>query len=190
VGAMLDDAKPARRLSALKIVAVAIVLVGVVADLATKSWMQQRLGMNPDHPHESQQIEVIPGFLRWQGNWNEGITFGIFQGHTEPILLFTVLACIGIFLAVLLTRSRSRLLHVALAMILGGAIGNLYDRWQWHKVRDFVLVYWKDPSVWNWPAFNVADSLIVVGVILILWRELFGRRPVPVPAPQAQETSA
>jgi signal peptidase II len=174
----MDDAVHATRprLSPLKVVALGLVVFGLALDLWSKSWMQHRLGMDPSVPHQSEQIEVIPGFFRFEGNWNTGITFGLAAGYTEPILVFTAVACVGILVALVLTKSRSKLLHVALALILGGAIGNLHDRWQWHKVRDFLVVYWKDPSVWQWPAFNVADSIIVIGVALILWRELFGRR--------------
>ena len=154
-------------------VALALVAAGLFSDLWTKDWMQHRLGMDPSNPHQSDTIHVIQNVFRFEGNWNEGITFGIAAGHTNPILVFTGLACLGILAALIFSRSPSRLLHVSLALILAGAIGNLYDRYTWHKVRDFVVVYWKD---WQWPAFNVADSMIVVGVILILWRELFGRR--------------
>ena len=167
----------ASRTWTLKLVALAIVAIGCVADLVTKADMQTRLGMDPDRAGSERRIEVIAGFFRFEGTWNPGITFGLARdGHTLAIKTFTVLACGAILAWLLLTRTRSRLFHVALAMILGGAIGNLYDRFQWNQVRDFLLVYWKDPSVWHWPAFNVADSLIVVGVILILGFELFGRR--------------
>jgi signal peptidase II len=161
----------------LKGLALALVVVGVVLDLWSKGYMQEALGMSPDRPGSTGKIEVIEGFFRFEGNWNTGVTFGIAQGWTEPILIFTVLASAGLCAWLVLTRSRSALLHVALGMILAGALGNLYDRFTWHKVRDFVLVYWKDPSVWQWPAFNVADSLIVVGVCFILGIELFGHRP-------------
>lgn len=156
-----------------KLIGLAIVVLGIALDLGTKSWMQQRLAMDPNRPTESERIDVIPGFFRFEGHWNEGITFGLAAGHTEPILIFTVIACAAILGVLVLTRSSSRVLHLALAMILAGAVGNLHDRWQWHKVRDFIVVYVKEHQ---WPAFNVADSLIVVGVGLILWRELFGRR--------------
>jgi signal peptidase II len=171
------------RLWRWKVVALAIVLVGLVLDLWTKSYMMDALGMSPDHRGSLRSIEVIPGFFRFEGNWNTGVTFGIAQGWTEPILIFTVLASAGLLAWLLLTRSPNRLLHVALGMILAGALGNLYDRFTWHKVRDFLLVYWKDPEIWEWPAFNVADSLIVVGVCFILGIELFGPRP-PKPAEQ------
>lgn len=169
---------PPRRGRTVKVVALVLVVATIVADLASKAWMERRLGMDPGHPEQTTSIDVIPGIFRFQGTWNPGITFGMLPGRTEGILIFTVLACVGILVAILAMRSRSVLLHVALALILGGALGNLYDRWHWHAVRDFiVVVYWPPDGIW--PAFNIADSCIVVGVILILWRELFGRRPAP-----------
>ena len=168
-----------------KVVALLIVVLGLAVDLWSKDWMQTRLGMDADRPDVSDIVELVPGAFRLQGHWNPGITFGMLPHRTGPILTFTVLACLGIFIAILVNRSRSGLLHVALALILGGALGNLYDRWQWHKVRDFLVVYWKDPSIWQWPAFNAADSFIVVGVILVLWREFFGRGDVPSTATAA-----
>ena len=166
-----------------KVLGFSIVLLGIAADLWTKDLMQGLLGMTPEQPHGSErQIEVIEGFLRFAGNWNTGVTFGMAAGLTQPILLFTMVASLGIGAWLLLTRSPSRILHVALGLILAGAIGNLYDRWRWKMVRDFIVVYWKDPSIWQWPAFNVADSMIVVGVSLILWLELFGRRDQASPA--------
>jgi len=165
----------------VKVGSLLLVVVGVVLDLWSKAYMMGWLGMDPDLEGSARSHTVIPGFFDFSGNWNRGVTFGLAQGWTYPILVFTVVACVGLTLWLLMTRSRSRLLHVALALILAGAVGNLPDRCTWHKVRDFVLVYWKDPSIWQWPAFNLADSMIVVGVILILWRELFGHR-APVPA--------
>jgi signal peptidase II len=168
------------RLWRWKIIGGVIVAIGLVADLWTKGVMQDLLGMSTDQPHGSErQIELIPGFLRFAGNWNPGVTFGMAAGWTQPILYFTVLACTGISAWLLITRNQSRVLHLALSLILAGAIGNLYDRVRFRMVRDFILVYWKDPSVWQWPAFNVADSMIVVGVGSILWLELFGRRSAP-----------
>ena len=162
------------RLRGLKIVALLIVVLGCVADLVSKADMQTRLGMDPDRVHSDRHIDVIPGFFRLDGTWNPGVTFGLARdGHTLAIKAFTVLACAAILAWLLMTRTHSRLFHVALAMILGGAIGNLYDRFQWNQVRDFLDVYVGEH---HWPAFNIGDSLIVVGVILILGYELFGRR--------------
>jgi signal peptidase II len=176
VGAQASAATAATAATKRKVIAGLIVVVGAALDLWSKAFMQGWLEMDPDHLDRSRFVSVIPGFFAFAGNWNTGVTFGLAQGHTWLILIFTTVACVGLAAWLAFSRTRSTLLHVALALVLAGAIGNLYDRVTWHQVRDFVLVYWKDPSVWQWPAFNLADSMIVVGVILILARELFGRR--------------
>jgi signal peptidase II len=152
----------------LKVVALAIVVVGVVLDLATKAWMHDLLEMQPLGP-SGREVVLIDGVLRLHGNWNTGITFGALPGLTQPILVFTALASLGIAAWLAFSRSRSPLLHVALSMILAGAVGNLHDRVRWGGVRDFIDFYGI-----RYPAFNAADSMIVVGVGLVLWRELFG----------------
>lgn len=69
----------------------------------------------------------------------------------------------------LLRRAQDRLLQVGLALILGGALGNVVDRMRLGEVVDFVDVYWRH---WHWPAFNVADSAISIAVVLLVVREL------------------
>lgn len=157
----------------LKVTASVIIVVGVVLDLWTKSYFAALLDMDPS-PGAGPfgRIEVIPGFLAWEGAYNPGVTFGLFGGHTDPILLFTILATAALLVWLIATKRRSVLLHVSLGMVLAGALGNLYDRFLWAKVRDFILVYVGD---FEWPNFNVADSFIVVGVILILFEEIFLR---------------
>jgi signal peptidase II len=161
-----------------KVLALCVVVLGVVLDLWSKAWMQDHLAMDPGHPDATLRKDIVPGFFGLEGTWNPGVTFGFFRGKTRMILWFTVAAIVGLFLWLWFSRVRSRTFHLGLSFVLAGAIGNLYDRWNWQKVRDFLLVYVgeiENPS-WKWPNFNVADSLIVVGVGLILWEELFGRR--------------
>ena len=171
-----------KRLWRLKVVALIVFVVGLVTDLVTKSVFAKMLHMDPatDGPYRA-AIDVIPGFFALEGTYNKGITFGQFPGHPQIVMIFTLLAALALTAWLLATRRRSVLLHVSLGMVLAGAIGNLYDRFHWHKVRDFFLIYIGDlqnPS-FKWPNFNVADSLIVVGVVLILGLELFGPRPAP-----------
>ncbi len=171
-----QDVTAGKRLWKLKLVCIVLFAVWLAFDLWSKADMQERLGLVPRQPRSAHQIDVIPGFLAWQGTWNPGVTFGIAPGQTKLILVLTGIATIALLAWFGGTRSRSRSLHVGLALILSGAIGNLYDRWHWSEVRDFILVYLgelKDPS-WTWPNFNVADSGIVVGVGLVLWDALFG----------------
>lgn len=158
----------------LKVVALLVLVVGLVADLGTKAWFEGLLGMDPGTQGPFGEIDLIPGFFALQGTYNPGVTFGLAPGQTPAILLFTGVATIGLLAWLLFTRSTSRTLHVALGMILAGALGNLWDRFHWSKVRDFFLIYTGDlaaPS-WQWPNFNVADAFIVVGVGMILLDEL------------------
>jgi signal peptidase II len=187
--------RPAR-LRRLKVVALVLIVAGVVVDLTTKAWMQDYLAMDPNDKTSTLRKEIVPGFFGLEGTWNPGVTFGLAKGQTEWIFAFTGLAIVGLVLWLLGTRTPSRALHVGLALVLSGAVGNLYDRWNWHEVRDFLLIHTgpiTSPS-WKWPNFNAADSFIVVGVGLILWEELFGRsrreRRARAAAPAPQEAAS
>jgi len=171
---------PARRtdrfLLGLKIGGAILFVSWLSLDLWSKEYMQELLGLQVQQNRSAQEIDLIPGFLAWQGTWNPGVTFGLAPGQTNVILTLTSIATLGLLIWFAGTRSRSRCLHIGLALILAGAVGNLWDRYHWGKVRDFILVYLgdlKDPS-WTWPNFNVADSGIVIGVSLILFDALFG----------------
>ena len=175
------------RLKILKVVGLVIFVIVLVADLWSKSYMQDLLGLEPgpEVTRSARTIIVIEGLLAWQGTWNPGVTWGLLPGQTTTILLLTGAATLALFVWFLGTRLPSKSLHVGLGLILAGAVGNLYDRMQWDKVRDFILFYSGDvenPDVWGlfgiqiwpWPNFNVADAGIVCGVILVLWDALFG----------------
>jgi signal peptidase II len=122
-----------------------------------------------------QSIPVFPGLLSLTYVRNTGVAFGLFAsastGLRSILLLFFSLVAIG---AILFMWVRNRqghlLLHLALALILGGALGNLIDRLRMGEVIDFIDVYWRDL---HWPAFNVADSAITIGVILLLIHLIF-----------------
>lgn len=170
--------RPSRsRLLPLKLGCLAVLVVVCALDLWSKARMQDLLGLVPGQGRGAREVDVLPGFLAWQGTWNPGVTFGLAPNQTNLIMLLTGIATVGLLVWFLGTRSPSRCLNLGLALILGGALGNLYDRWNWGQVRDFVLVYvgdLDDPDKWTWPNFNVADSGIVVGVGLVLWDALFG----------------
>lgn len=170
----LDPSRP--RLLRLKLVGLIIFVIWLPFDLWSKDYMQDKLGLVDGQPRSAHEIDVIPGFLAWQGTWNPGVTFGLAPGKTNIILALTSMATLGLIIWYIGTRMRSRCLHVGLALILSGAIGNLWDRWQWGQVRDFILVYVGDLTdpAWTWPNFNVADAGIVVGVGLVMWDALFG----------------
>jgi signal peptidase II len=140
-----------------------IALFVVAADQLSKWWIRANLA-----PGES-LFDV--GFFRIVNSRNTGAAFGIFQGHP---LFFTVIDFVGIavFLTlVLLLRSRwpwlgSMWVLSGIALLLGGTVGNLIDRLRQGQVTDFL-----DFKVW--PAFNVADSSITIGVIILIICILF-----------------
>ena len=104
--------------------------------------------------------------------WNHGISFGLFSGDAVPYALIGVaLAVVGV-LVVWLIRDPRASAAVWLGLVIGGAVGNVIDRVRLGAVADFIDVH---VGAWHWPAFNVADSAITLGVTLILIYGLFCR---------------
>jgi signal peptidase II len=179
---------PSRHLAFLS-----IVVVGCAADLWTKSFMFDRLGMPG-----GRTWWVWNGVLGFQTSLNEGALFGMWQGMVWVLASLSVAAAFGIvFWLFLRGAARDWLLTVALACITAGVVGNLYDRLglhglRWpanfgahpagapvHAVRDWVLVMIGD---WPWPNFNLADSLLVGGAAMLIWHALGHRQAESDPA--------
>jgi signal peptidase II len=142
----------------------------VVLDQATKEAALARLV--PGHP-----VVVADGWLSLTLVMNPGLAFGLL-GTIEPAWRWIV-AALSIIALIVLARVALRVLPtggvigvVAIGLIFGGAVGNLIDRARFGAVVDFVDVYWRS---WHWPAFNVADSAISVGVVLLALRLLTER---------------
>jgi len=115
-----------------------------------------------------ERIAVVPGLFDLTLVYNRGAAFSFLAGASGwQRWFFTGLGiAAAIFIVWLLARHGSqRLFAFALALILGGAIGNVIDRVVHGQVVDFLLVYWQR---WHWPAFNVADSGITVGAVLLI----------------------
>ncbi len=118
-----------------------------------------------------QTIPIIDGFFNLTYVRNTGAAFGIFAGSAEifrrPFLILVSIIAIG-FIFVMLKRlpETGTGLITALAFILGGAAGNLIDRIVYGEVIDFLDFYW---GSYHWPAFNLADSFITVGVAITLF---------------------
>ena len=130
-------------------------------------------------------VTLIPGLLDLTYVQNPGGVFGVFKGldPTWRSVLFTVVPVAAIVLISIYAwrvPATQTMTHVALALILGGAVGNLVDRMQLGYVIDFVDAHWRG---WHWPAFNVADSAICIGVGLLLLESL--RAPAPAAAEPA-----
>lgn len=115
-------------------------------------------------------IEVLP-FFKLVMVWNYGISFGLFAdgGDLRKFLLVGVAAVITLCMLIWLWRARSWLLTFALAFIIGGAVGNVVDRFRWGAVADFFYFHYES---WYWPAFNIADSGIFIGVVLLCWESI------------------
>jgi len=104
--------------------------------------------------------------------WNPGISFGFLtSGPVQGPMVLTVLSLlICVFFGIWLVRSAYRFEAAALALVIGGAIGNIIDRLRFGAVADFFHVFY---GSWSFPAFNVADSAITVGVAMLLIHGLF-----------------
>jgi len=139
----------------------------VVLDQLTKLWVLAAF-----QPYEV--LPVLPVFnLTLVFNTGAAFSFLSDAGGWQRWFFIGLTTLVSIGLLVWLTRLRQheRLAGIALAMILGGAVGNLLDRVRLGKVVDFLDVYWQQ---WHWPAFNVADSAITLGVLILLlssWKQ-------------------
>ena len=131
-----------------------LAVVVLLLDQSTKSLIVAWLDWGESWPAE--------GFLRITHARNTGTAFSLFQGHNN-VLSFIALLAVGVLLWVYATTgARSFVLRLALGLQLGGALGNLLDRLQQGYVTDFL-------DVGPWPIFNVADSAISVGMVLMVW---------------------
>ena len=150
-----------------------------IVDLATKSAIFRRLGM----PGEQRPIVLVPEVLLLETNLNEGALFGMGQGFGAFFAVVSLAAIVGIFAMVSRASTRAdRPLLVALGLVTGGILGNLYDRLglpglRWHApperegaavlaVRDWI--HFRLEGVIDWPIFNLADSWLVIGAGLLM----------------------
>ena len=121
--------------------------------------------------------ETIASFLELVLTCNSGVSFGLLNRTGLSSLLFSLAAAaIVIVLGVWLSRVRTTFLAVAIGLIIGGAIGNVIDRLRFGAVVDFLYFH---AGSWYWPAFNLADSAICLGVAAMLFDGLLLRRSPP-----------
>lgn len=143
-----------------------IALIIVLLDQWTKGWVNSALRLY-------QQIEVLP-FFNITLAYNEGAAFSFLAGAGGwQRWFFSMVAIIasGVIIVWLLRGRDGPMVATALALILGGALGNLWDRIVLGHVVDFLDLHW---AGWHFPAFNIADSAITVGAALIIIDLLFG----------------
>jgi len=118
----------------------------------------------------------INPYLNFVLIWNTGMAFGVLQSDSIFYhFLSTFIFCILIFLFIWLVSSISKFEKISISLILGGAIGNLYDRIVFNAVPDFIDLHYLD---YHWFVFNVSDIIITVGVILLLLKDIFSKKNV------------
>jgi signal peptidase II len=140
-------------------------LVAGVADLATKHIAFRHLPSG-----EAEPIVIVEGFIRFIHAENRGGVFGLWQG-SGAWLVFGIVASVAVIYFAHRRDARAVVLQLALGLVLGGALGNLYDRVTFGFVRDFIdVTYWQGK---HWPAFNVADSGICVGAAYLAIHAFF-----------------
>ncbi|HWB00311.1 MAG TPA: signal peptidase II [Pirellulales bacterium] len=154
----------------------AIVAIGCAADLWSKQWIFNRLGYPCVQPEW-----IWPEFAGLQTSLNFGALFGIGQGQAWFFASLSIAAAAAIVYWLFIAgAARDALLNVALASIMAGILGNLYDRlglWTLPgsderpvgAVRDWILLQYEG---WVWPNFNIADSMLVCGAAALFWHAM------------------
>ena len=142
----------------------------LVLDQASKAVVSATLKMHEVRP-------LIHGLLNFTRVHNTGAAFGLLAGQASPLrtgfFLVVSFVAMGVVLWMLSRLPSGQTVElVALSLILGGALGNVFDRVRLGEVVDFIDVYYRG---YHWPAFNVADSAISIGVILLLYRLVFAK---------------
>jgi signal peptidase II len=146
-----------------------IVLSVVIADQITKQLAKQYIYYGPG------QIPLIGDWLKFTYTENPGIAFGLEFAGPVFITIFALLATIGIVIYLYKTRRNNIYYITAFGLIIGGAIGNLIDRFLYGRVIDFIHFdlykgYIFGKYIALWPIFNIADSAITAGVaIMLIW---------------------
>ena len=146
----------------------AIPFAVLALDQLAKAWVRSAMSLN-------QTIPILGDVLRLTYIHNEGAAFGLSIGqHSSNVFLALAGLASLLVLYLLLTAPRTeRRQRVALALILGGALGNIIDRIRWSMVVDFIQV---GVAGHYWPIFNVADSAVTIGAALLAWTYLFRER--------------
>jgi signal peptidase II len=180
---MAHDAQPGGGVTAvvwgpLARFGLAVAVATTLLDQAIKLWLLFVFDL------QARGIVRLTPFLDLVLIWNRGISYGLFQ-QDGPLGQWALLALTVIAVALLwiwLARSTSRLMVLALGLIIGGAVGNAIDRVAYGAVADFVLLHLTTGSFsFKWYVFNLADAAIVAGVAGLLYDSVAGRRAAKQP---------
>lgn len=137
-----------------------IIIVGFILDRLSKLWVLDKLVGNP--------ITVVKDFFYLRHLENKGAAFSILQGKT--ILLTVLTSIVALVLIYVLVKNKDKFLRLTISLILAGALGNLYDRIFRGSVVDFLEFHF---GSYVFPTFNLADTFVVIGTILLAIYILF-----------------
>jgi signal peptidase II len=147
------------------ILAMALMLCVLALDQYSKWLILESLLIPPQH-----SPRAVCSFFNIVLVWNHGVSFGMFAQARQPLALIVLSVIISVILLIWLAKNTSLLTAWALGCVLGGAAGNVIDRVRYGAVVDFLDFHWGD---YHWPAFNVADSCIFIGVVLLCSSSMF-----------------
>jgi signal peptidase II len=150
-----------------------LALLVIVIDQVTKAAILERF-------EHGERVSIIPGFFDLTLLFNRGAAFSFLANHDgwqRWFFILIALAASAFILHLLMRHAHQRMFSLALGLILGGAIGNVIDRLLYGQVVDFLLFH---QGGWYFPAFNVADSAITVGAVLLILDELLRMKRVRV----------
>lgn len=146
-------------------------MIIVILDRTTKFWIMQNLELG-------QKIKILP-FFNLICTYNAGAAFSFLQGASgwQSWLFITVAIAVSIFIISWLFKLTRKQVwgNISLALILGGTLGNLYDRIMYKHVIDFLDFY---VSNWHYPTFNIADSAICVGAFILMFELIWRKQPL------------
>jgi signal peptidase II len=145
---------------------VIIAVLIVIVDQAVKYWL---IGLLADEPYGVR----ITSFFNLVMVWNRGVSFGMFAGGEETRwLLVAISSAVSLALLGWLYGARNMVLGAGIGLVIGGAVGNIIDRVMPSRraVADFFDFH---VAGYHWPAFNVADMAIVIGIVFLVWDSLF-----------------
>ena len=152
-----------------------IVVVMVIIDQIIKAWARHTFSVNLN----AMQGAPFPGVFEFTLTYNQGVAFGMFQGHGVWLTPIAVLMSGGAAYYSIKNRNEPVITHVALGLLAAGSLGNLYDRLVAQRVTD--MFYFR---LINFPVFNFADSCITVAAVLFIGSVIFdgGKKPVASPS--------
>ena len=156
VGEDKAKASPSKYIGRLRLLLIAAALV-VIFDQLSKLWIYAN----------QPQLELLPGFLNLVYVKNYGAILGLFHSHAELFIALGIAGSVIILVFLYYFPPATTIGKVSFALILGGAVGNLIDRIRLGYVIDFVSIHVQE--LFQWPAFNVADAALTVGMLMLIY---------------------